>query len=104
MLAISCLYLQLRQLLRHRRQLRGLLQRLQPTRQQSPQCPCGSMGCAAQWGFAACLGASVLISRALHKQADKVQAGEVQLQPAPQFSTHLTITSGLQPHDAAGQT
>ena len=33
-------------------------------------------------GVAACLGASVLVSRALHKQADKVQAGEVQLQQA----------------------
>ena len=36
-----------------------------------------ALRCAA--AMAAGLGASVLISRALHKQADKVQAGEVQL-------------------------
>ena len=34
-------------------------------------------------GVAACLGASVLVSRALHKEADKVQAGEVQLRHSP---------------------
>ena len=43
-------------------------------------------------GVAACLGASVLISRALHKQADKVQAGEVQLQPPSQLSSHYIIS------------
>ncbi len=66
--------------------------------------PLWQHGLRCTMGVAACLGASVLISRALHKQADKVQAGEVQLQPAPRLSTHLTITSGAQPHDAAGQT
>lgn len=36
-----------------------------------------ALRCAA--AIAAGLGASVLISKALHKRADKVQAGEVQL-------------------------
>ena len=57
--------------------------------------PLWQHGLRCSVGVAACLGASVLISRALHKQADKVQAGEVQL-PAATTMTSSKIPSSQQ--------